>query len=180
MDADRDAELLQLCREGDEEAWALLVGRYENLVYSAVLQTGIDRETAVDVFQQVWVELHRSLHRIRNPRALPRWFVVTARRLAYRQAAVSNRWVGAVAEDLLDPAPAADESLVALEQRQRLEAAMERLEERCRELLSALFLRRRRPAYKALARRFGIAVGALGPLRARCLRRLRRLMEETG
>jgi len=179
VDADSDRALLRRCRRGDEKAWALLVERYENLVYSAALGTGIDRETAVDVFQQVWIEFHRSLFRIRNPRALPRWFTVTARRIAYRQAALRGRWVGELAEEILDPMPTHDATLIALENRQRLEDGLHRLQERCRELLTELFLKARRPSYEKLAERLGLKVGAIGPLRARCLQRLRKILEES-
>ena len=178
VDVDRDRDLLRRCRRGDEKAWALLVERYENLVYSAALHTGIDRETAVDVFQQVWIEFHRSLFRIRNPRALPRWFTVTARRIAYRQAVLAGRWTRELREEAVDPMPAHDAALIALETRQRLEMGLARLQEKCRVLLTELFLKARRPSYQSLAERLGMKVGAIGPLRARCLRRLRRILEE--
>lgn len=180
VSATDDAALIAACRDRDEDAWRTLTARYENLVYSTALNTGLDRESCGDVHQQVWLELYRSLHRIEEPRALPRWLIVTTRRLCYRQAAKHRRLVDEVEVDLVDPTPRADDTILALERRQRLSEALPRLGRRCRELLDLLFLREPKVPYRQVARRIGVAVGSIGSLRARCLEQLRLLMEESG
>ena len=174
-----DVSLIARCLRRDEEAWQTLTDRYQNLVYSTALDTGLDRESCADVYQQVWLELYRSLHRLQDPRALPRWLIVTTRRLSYRLASAQNRMVGEVERDLVDPTPRADESITALEGRQRLADALPRLERRCRELFEMLFLGEKKVAYRTIASRLGIAVGSIGSLRARCLDQLRMLVEES-
>jgi RNA polymerase sigma factor (sigma-70 family) len=173
-----DPELLEACRAGDDDAWRELVARYERLVYSAALQTGLDRDAAVDVFQQVWVELHRSLFRIRDAQALPRWLIVTARRIAYRHAVVAGRWLHDVREDLVDPNPSPDSVVVALEQRHRLEQAFAELDERCRTIVRLLFLDDRPATYDEVSKRTGLSPDSVGPTRTRCLAKLRRLLGE--
>jgi RNA polymerase sigma factor (sigma-70 family) len=172
-----DSALLRECQHGSEAAWKTLVARYENLVFSTALQTGLDQEVAVDVFQQVWLELHRSLLRIRDPKALPRWLIVTTRRIAYRQAVVTGRWVRDVREDMIDPTPRADATILALEQRQLLEDAMGNLDDRCREVLQMLFYSDRKVSYQELAEKTGLAEDSIGSLRTRCLKRLRAILE---
>jgi len=172
-----DRTLFDRCKSGDEAAWRLLVGRYENLVFSTALQTGLDRDSAVDAFQQVWMELHRSLLRIRDAQALPRWLIVTTRRIAYRQAIVAGRWVHDVREDLADPSPGPDSVIVTLERRHALERALRALDKRCRQVLSMLFLSEPKKSYADVSRETGLAEDSVGAIRTRCLSRLRTLME---
>ncbi len=170
-------ELLSRCIEGDDLAWRELVARYSNLVYSAAMQTGIDTDVANDVFQQVWMELHRSLDRIDNLRAVPRWLVVTTRRIAYRNAVVASRWLHDVQEDSIEPAPGADAHLVALEQRHELEVALGKISDRCERLLRMLFYSSRKSTYQEISDDMGLMSHSVGPLRTRCLRSLRKLLE---
>ncbi len=172
-----DDALVDACRKGDEKAWSELVARYENLVFSTALQAGLDQDVAVDTFQQVWLELHRSLLRLRDPQALPRWLIVTTRRIAYKQAVARGRWVNDVREDLADPTPRADSALVALEERQQLETALAALDARCREVLILFFYADHRVSYREVARRTGLAEDSVGSLKTRCLGRLKRLLE---
>jgi DNA-directed RNA polymerase specialized sigma24 family protein len=57
--------------------------------------------------------------------------------------------------------------------------AMAALDNRCDTLLRALFLESDQ-SYVATAERLGIAVGSIGPIRARCLARLRTILNERG
>ena len=172
-----NTSLLAECQHGSEAAWERLVARYENLVFSTALQTGLDQDSAVDVFQQVWIELHRSLLRIRDPQALPRWLIVTTRRIAYRHAVVAGRWVSDVREDLADPTPAADEAALELERRQELEEGLGELGGRCEELLRMLFYTGRKVSYREIGRRLDLDEDSVGSLRTRCLGRLRKILE---
>jgi len=170
--------LVRRCCEGDEAAWATLVERYENLVYSVALHCGLDEDEAGDVFQQVWMELHRSLARLRNPEALPRWLMVSTRRLCYKQAARSARTARGVSEEMIDPAALPDQEVAAFEDRRRLEAALDRLPSTHALLLRLLFFSDEKISYEEISARTGLAVGSIGPIRARCLARLRRMLEE--
>lgn len=173
-----DGALLARCIERDETAWRMLVRRYRNLVYSTALEVGLDGDDAGDVFQEVWVELHRSVSRIRNPDALPRWLMVATRRLAYKVAIRRRRSISGVSRDLVDPATLSDEAYRALRARQRLEEAFEHLDERCANLLRLLFLNPEKIPYDQIAKHTGLAIGSIGPIRSRCLERLKKLLGE--
>lgn len=174
---DDDVALLSRCRQGDELAWNLLIDRYERLVWSVALRAGLDREVAVDVFQQVWLELHRSIDRIRDAKALPRWLIVSTRRLSYKLAAAGNRTVDGVLDEMVDPAALPDATVEDLDRTRWIEQGLQRLGDPCAKLLRLLFLHPRELPYQDIARRTGLAVGSIGPIRARCLTRLRRLLE---
>ncbi len=177
------AQLLEVCARGDEEAWERLVGRFGGLVWSVAIEVGLSRDDAADVFQYVWMELHRSLRRIHDAEALPRWLMVATRRQCYKVAAHRRRCGipidAQIGPELLDPKRLADEEVLVKEHRRRLEEAMTRLNPKDAELLRLLFLDPDRPSYEEISRRTGLAVGSIGPIRARCLRRLRVLMEES-
>lgn len=172
-----DAALLQRCRAADQRAWRLLVARYEDLVFVTALKTGLDRDAALDVFQQVWSELFRSLHRIENPQALPRWLMVTARRLAFREATVRRLWVDEAEDDLVDPRALPDEEVEQQERRARVHRALQQLGDPCARLLRMLFLKGAPASYREISRRTGLAIGSIGAARGRCLARMHRLLE---
>ena len=80
-------------------------------------------------------------------------------------------------EDL--PVPhGVDVLMLRLEQQHQVHLAVESLDERCRRLLQLLFYRADTPPYAAIAATLGMAEGAIGPTRARCLEKLRRRLEE--
>src|ERR1700677_2093187 len=80
-----DAELVAACRTGDQEAWGLLVERYERLVFSVALRNGVSREEAADITQMTFMALLESIGRLRDDERLASWLMSVARRLAWRQ-----------------------------------------------------------------------------------------------
>lgn len=172
-----DAELLERCRHKDGEAWALLVERYERLVYAVARRNGLSDDDAADVTQVTFLSLLESLNKIRDEARLASWLMTVARRHAWRARNHSRRDVGidAVPERAGDPLENWD-SIVALHQSLAL------LGNPCRELLEALYLDPEGPSYAEVARRFGRSIGGIGPLRGRCLEKLHAIFaaEEIG
>lgn len=168
-----DAELLARCRQRDPEAWNLLVGRYERLVYSVALRNGLRAEDAADVTQTTFVTLIDSLDRIRDEERLPSWLMTVARRQAWRVRNLSRRQVDLeqVPETSVDPL--ADWDTVVT-----LHDALAELGGTCRDLLEALYFEPESPSYAEIAERFGRSIGGIGPLRGRCLEKLRVILDE--
>ena len=156
----------------------MLVIRYQALVYSCALEVGLGPEDAGDVFQDVWTELHRSAMRIQNPSGLPRWLIVATRRLAYKYASRRRRFIGGISRELVDPGGTPDQEVAQVEARQRAEMALRALGGSCEQLLRLLFLHSPPLSYEEISERTGLAVGSIGPIRSRCLNRLRRMLEE--
>ena len=56
-----EQRLVERCREGDAEAWADLISRYQRLIYAVPVNMGLGAEDAEDVFQRVCVALYQRL-----------------------------------------------------------------------------------------------------------------------
>ena len=67
-----------------------------------------------------------------------------------------------------------------LEEQHKIRTAVAALEDRCRKLLTLLFYQPDPPPYAEIAVTIGVTAGSIGPTRARCLQKLRRLLDESG
>jgi hypothetical protein len=54
--------------------------------------------------------------------------------------------------------------------------ALNQLGQPCQGLLTALFLDTSEPSYERIAKQLGIAVGSIGPMRARCFKKLEAIL----
>ncbi len=187
-DPDDDAELVRRCRAGEAAAWGRLVRRYQRLVYAVVQRAGFDDHGAADVFQTVFTRLYEQLPRLTQPERLQAWIVTTAKREALRTRERAQRSVSLTRDDdaegpgleeqLVDEAPLAEEALSELQQLHRLRLGLDRLDPRCRDLLTLLFADDDdRLPYDEIGQRMDMPPGSIGPTRARCLGKLRRLVE---
>jgi RNA polymerase sigma factor (sigma-70 family) len=168
-----DADLLKACRAGDQGAWQLLVERYERLVFSVALRNGVTREEAADITQMTFISLLESIGKLRDERRLASWLMSVARRLAWRQRRRSER------ECLeADRVSGPEDPITAWERLATLHQGLQRLGKGCRDLLLALYFDPVSPSYAVVAERLGRPVGGIGPMRARCLQRLRALLGE--
>src|ERR1043166_2540018 len=80
MQETADRELLQqYAREASEEAFAALVGRHVNLVYSAALRKTGNPHAAEEITQAVFIILARKAGRLDNRTILSGWLYQTTR-----------------------------------------------------------------------------------------------------
>jgi len=169
-----DAELLAGCRNGDPDAWDELVSRYERLVFSVALRNGLSREDACDVTQTTFVFLLESLVGLREDEKLASWLMTVSRRQAWRVRRSNDRQL-----ELAEPTERSND----LDGWERVVAVHQALHETgmpCRELLTYLYFDPTAPSYAEVARRMGRSIGTIGPMRARCLQRLRTALGEDG
>jgi RNA polymerase sigma factor (sigma-70 family) len=165
------SELVARCLSGDEGAWAELIERYQRLIYSVAYTLSESSEDAADVFQQVCLELYQRLHQLRDVETLPAWLITVTRRQA---GAVLKSRKGFVA--ISEEHPHVDERIGAIENEYLVERALLDLPERCRTMIDLLYRHPSQPSYAEIAQRLGIPVSSIGPTRARCLEKLRKLL----
>jgi RNA polymerase sigma factor (sigma-70 family) len=180
-------ELIRACRRGDGAAWEILVRRYERLVYSISRRAGLDQERSAEVFQQVFTRLVEHLDRIEQPDRIGAWLATTARRetwsMSQREPPTYPLNFGDNEEEsqyLATSDPLPDKVLLRLEEQNTIRLAMADLNERCRRLLSLLFFHPDPPSYAEIAAELDISEGSIGPTRIRCLKKLRRLLDNSG
>jgi RNA polymerase sigma factor (sigma-70 family) len=181
-----DRELVAACLEGDHTAWEVLIRRYQRLIYSIPIKARLSQEDAADIFQSVCLKLYEKLDSIRDSERISSWLITTTSRECWRIAARNRRnGIPSVSDDdnnsKLMEIPAtgllADEEKAALEQQQHVRQSVESLPDRCRELLTMLFYEKDELSYADIARRMKMPVPSIGPTRARCLAKLKKLLE---
>lgn len=178
-----DGKLVEACLRGESDAWETLVRRYGGLVYTVAQRYGLTDDDVADVFQNTWSALWEQLAEVRHRERLSPWLITVAARLSYQQLERCQRQEAHQVpetglEDELDAAAEPEEIMMSLDEAASVRAAMEKLPERCRELLSHLFYDDEAPTYAEIGRRLGMAEDSIGPTRRRCLRHLRMLLEE--
>jgi RNA polymerase sigma factor (sigma-70 family) len=181
-----DAQLIAACQRGESWAWDALVERYKRLVYSVALRAGLQHNDAADVFQSVFAVLLESLHALRDPQGLGAWLITTSKRTSWsmlrrqQREAPSGNWLTtpAAATGRGEDKPDWDEERWA--DQVLVREALERLGERCKRLLWMLYYDRTDPSYERVSRELGIPLGSIGPTRARCLQKMRRILQAMG
>jgi RNA polymerase sigma factor (sigma-70 family) len=180
-----DDRLVRACIRGDEEAWAALVEKYKNLVYSIPVKQGFAPQDAADIFQRVCLLLLAELPRLREPQALPAWLIRVTSRECWRWLEQERRFVQdddshphgvTVGRSEEPPEPLVADAI----DEQRLRAALGSLPARCRRLIEMLFFESPTRPYREVAKSLGLATGSIGFIRGRCLARLRRQLERMG
>src|SRR6185295_15282297 len=149
-----------------------LIARYQRLIYSVARKLCPQTEDCADIFQRVCLDLYQNLKQLRNDRTLPAWLITVTRRRAYAVLRGSREDIS-IEEYVEEANPQVD----AVENEFLLERAVAELPERCENLIRLLYFDSEEPSYADVSRRLGIPVASIGPTRARCLEKLRRLLE---
>lgn len=176
-----DPTLVERCLRDDRTAWVQLVRRYQRLVFAIASRMGLPQQTAEDVFQTVFIRLYENLPDIQDPGRLRAWITTTAKResllqvkRARREPTLSSQNADGYSGefDVVDPTPDANEELIIVQELDRMRAAIDTLDPRCQQLLQLVYSDDD-VSYEQIAELLGMAVGSIGPTRARCLDKLR-------
>lgn len=174
-----DRDLIRACRSGDARAWERLLDKYERLVFSISLNYGLTTDDAADVTQITFTILLQNLNTLPDEIRLSSWLATVARRHTWRLLARNRREAVNPDEDL-----AGSEALGAsVDNQERWELAewlnqgLSLLDERCRQLLLALYFDAGQPSYADVADRLNMRIGSIGPTRARCLEHMKQSLQ---
>jgi len=86
--AGREAALVERCAAGDEDACAELVAAHHRMVFSLAANLLSDRDEALDLTQEVFFRVFRTIHRFRGQSALRTWIY----RITVNQVRNRQRW----------------------------------------------------------------------------------------
>jgi RNA polymerase sigma factor (sigma-70 family) len=170
--------LVSRARNGDKQAWDELVDRYAPLIWSICRRYHLRRADADDVGQGVWLRLVDQLGSLRDPAGLPGWLATTTQRECARVLRASRK------QELPRPWPdaanipdkvtgIAESELLRAELHAALRDAFTQLPPKSRQLI-ALLIQDPPMSYAEISTKLGIPVGSIGPIRGRCLEKLRR------
>jgi len=180
--SDTDRKLIIACRRGDERAWETLIARHERLVFSIARRQGLSAADAADVMQKVFIILLQSIDRLPDDVNLGGWLTTVTRRHTWRARTRLGRELPGEKEDIAESTillgHRASDPIDRWETLQTMHEALNRLGERCRQLLLSLYFDPMEPSYADVAGRLKMPVGSIGPTRARCLTKLKALLEE--
>jgi RNA polymerase sigma-70 factor (ECF subfamily) len=84
----REAALIERCAAGEETACAELVAAHQRMVYNLALHLLGDRDEALDLSQEVFLRVFRTLSGFRGQSALRTWIY----RIVVNQARNRQRW----------------------------------------------------------------------------------------
>ena len=172
LSALRDAELVQRCRAGDQDAWNELVGRFSRYVY-AICTRGfrLPDEDAEDVFQEVFARVYANLGSLRDDAAVRPWIAQLSRRLCIDTLAKRARErpdAEAVAGEPTGDLGEIDEAFA-------LREALGTLSESCQDMLDRFFTRDQ--SYRTISAELALPAGTVASRIARCLAKLRTELE---
>jgi RNA polymerase sigma-70 factor (ECF subfamily) len=109
-----EAYLIHHARQGDGNAWEILMRQHQEAVFRlAYLMLG-DADQAEDVAQEVFIRAFRSLHRFDLSRPVRPWLLRIAANLSRNQQRSAGRYFAALRRTLLNADPPASIEKIAL------------------------------------------------------------------
>lgn len=177
------AEVVRRAAAGDQTAWNELVDAFSRMLWAVVSGFRLSRADTTDVVQSTWLRLVENLDKIKQPEAVGGWLATTARREALRHLRLRAHEVITDGESRFDvtplvPPPGPEDHAIERDRERRLWLAFDRLPDNCRVLLHLLSVVAM--SYHEVAAALDMPIGSIGPTRARCLDRLRRLVDGEG
>jgi len=167
---DSDEELMARYAAGDGEAFAALFGRFEPRAYRYFLKRTGSAARAEDLYQELFLRLHRARDRYDPVRPFTPWFFQIAHRLLvddYRRA-FRNHEVGLGKLDPCSGRPGAESRLADSEE---VAGLLGQLSHDERYVLVAAKVEG--VAYAEIGERLGKSAGAVRKMASRAMRRLR-------
>jgi len=121
MRPEEEIDLVRKAKGGDTVAFAVMIRRYQNLVYATAFQILKDTALAEDVAQEAFVTAFQSLQDLRTESSFPPWLRKIARNLALASRKEQRRF-GALEEAGVLQTPSADAGREAERERREIDA----------------------------------------------------------
>lgn len=186
MKPSQNDALIRRAAEKDADAFAQLVLLHQKAVYNLCLRMACDEQDALDLSQEVFLRLWRTLAQYKFDAAFSTWlyrltqnvcidFLRRQKRQQHLSLTVSDDQTPAEELSVPDPAPLPEEQVLLNEQQQLLRQAMLRLPVDFREVLQLRVVQSL--SYDEIAQIMELPVGTVKSRLARARLQLKRLLE---
>ena len=166
-----DKDLVARCREGDDDAWNLLVERFSRYVYAICTQGfRFGPQDAEDVFQDVFARVYEQLGRLRDDSAVRPWIAQLTRRLCIDKLRSTRE---APTEEI-EP-EGFEDKLAELDEALAVREMLAALPDSCQEVLDRFFARDE--SYRTIGTALDIPPGTIASRISRCLEKMRAELE---
>jgi RNA polymerase sigma-70 factor (ECF subfamily) len=172
-----DQTLVAETLAGRGEAVGTLVERYDRAVYHLAYRTLHDAEEARDVAQEAFFKAFRSLRTFRPGAKFSTWIFSIAYHACCDRLSRRKRYSSEELPDRADPGAGPEQEAIAGDDARRLRAAIARLPEKYRAVITLYHLQSRQ--YDEIAQVLEIPIGTVKTHLFRAKEQLRRMLNET-
>lgn len=117
-----DLQLIEICLAGDQDAFAELINRYKNLVFSIILKRTNDREEANDIAQDIFLKIYKNLASYSDEFKFSTWVmrITTNHIIDFHRKRKAETLPLETAVTVAAPGDTPEESLIRREESERL------------------------------------------------------------
>jgi len=173
-----DGDLVATTLQGNPDAFATLVERYDRAVYHLAYRTLRDVEEARDATQEAFFKAFRSLRTFKPGAKFSTWIFAIAYHACCDRLNRQKRYASDEMPDFADAAPGPEQQAVALDEAGRLRAAIDALPEKYRTVVTLFHLQGRQ--YEEIASVLNLPLGTVKTHLFRAKEQLRRLLDGMG
>jgi RNA polymerase sigma-70 factor (ECF subfamily) len=173
-DGPADGDLVALALRNNPDAFATLVERYDRAVYHLSYRTLHDVEEARDATQEAFFKAYRSLHTFKPGAKFSTWIFAIAYHACCDRLNRRKRYSNEEMPDRADGGPGPEAQAIALDEAQRLRAAIDALPEKYRTVITLYHLQGKQ--YEEIAQVLGLPMGTVKTHLFRAKEHLRKLL----
>jgi len=179
---DTEPALIQRAQQGDQEAFAVLVGEHQRYVYNLALRVVKDEEEALDLAQETFVRAWTALPNFRGQSQFRTWLYRIVTNLCYNRLPNLRRSLNDLGDDIISEIPETNISfdnpahgLESRELRSYLHRAIDGLDENYRLLISLRY--QNELSYEEIASTLNLPLGTVKTGLFRAKEKLRLALE---
>jgi RNA polymerase sigma-70 factor, ECF subfamily len=169
-----DGDLVALTLRGSPDAFATLVERYDRAVYHLAYRTLHDVEEARDVAQEAFFKAYRSLRTFKPGAKFSTWIFAITYHACCDRLNRRKRYSNEELPERADSAPGPEAQAIALDEAQRLRAAIDALPEKYRTVITLYHLQGKQ--YEEIAQVLDLPMGTVKTHLFRAKEHLRKLL----
>lgn len=175
----QDQDLIKKIAKGDKKAFAILLEKYEDLVFGVSMKMIKDRIKAEDMTQETWMKVIKFSANYSPVGSVKSWILQINRNLIIDHFREQKKW--ADSEDI-ESIEVSDESLDASElidseeKRSRFQKAFSGLDEREKMVLTMVIVEEF--SYSEIAQKLNVSVGAIKTIMFRAKQNLKDILSK--